>query len=186
MPIEETFVASFEETFDQEKTWELVTEVTHNEPAFAEDYASATIEKGQLNLIASQDCGGADAAASLTEDVKVSSDNIVIEIEYYFDFGAMGYGVLELTINSIKIVARTGALYEPHGDGKFSTLRIEHRNGITSIHRDGRVVSEDYYTIEQVDWEGLEIIWEVHARGADCGAFAEFEVDYIGIFEIKQ
>jgi hypothetical protein len=97
----------------------------------------------------------------------------------------MGGAFLEITINNIK--TRVSFLdYNPDSpaDGSISTLSIEHRSGSTRVYHDGEVVSEKYYTVEQVISNGLKIEFKAIACGEDCCASAGFGVDYIGIFEI--
>jgi len=185
--IEETTTTIFEETFEQEGIWDLSTQIDTRPDSY--DSARVIIQNGRLEVGAFQDCGCVRATASLTDDLTVSSDTIEIEIDFFdFDFTGLGSGYLELTINSIKIVVpfvSGGFDPVPPADGSISSLSIEHRSGNISVHYDGEVVSEEYYTVEHVNWDGLKIVWRVKACGADCYASAAFEVDYIGIFKIE-
>ena len=185
--VKETTTTIFEETFEQEGLWDLSTQ-TDTRPD-SDDSARAIIQNGRLEVAAVQGCGCVHAIATLTDDLIVNSDVIKIEIDFSdLQFGALGEGNLELTNNKIKVVVLFG-LYglplAPTAEGGISTLMIEHRNGYTTVHFNGEAISEDYYTIEKVNSDGLEIAWRADACGADCYATAVFKVDYIGIFEIN-
>jgi hypothetical protein len=178
--IEGTPIIIFEETFDKEGMWELSTDISTTPDS--DDWASAEIQNGALTLEASQEYGCVNATASLMDNLTVSSDTIEIEMYFnYVTFSAMGDLSFELTINKIKIVFDLNFLNPATDDHLPARIIISHINGNTYLLFDGMEAPESFYTVENVEWDGFEIVFKSRACGADAWASAMLKVDYIGI-----